>query len=82
MLQFGRYGAQGSCFIQMHALAIDSRLQGDSYEHHAANSAVSTSSSIARVCNAIIAEGEDPISEIAPFPIPHFAIVAVATSDS
>ena len=41
-----------------HWLGIVSRLQGDSYEHHAANTAVSTSSSIARVCNAIIAEGK------------------------
>ena len=83
MLQFSRYGAQGSCFVQLQALAIvAARLEGDSYEHHAANSAIPTPSSIARVCNAIIAQGKDPISEITPFPNPHFTIVAVVTSDS
>jgi hypothetical protein len=82
MLQFSRYGAQGSCFVQLQALAIVARLEGDSYEHHSANPAIPTPSSIARVCNAIKPQGKDPISEITPFPNPHFAIVAVVTSDS
>jgi hypothetical protein len=58
MLQHGRNGAQGSASIQLHELVIVSRLDGVSYEHHAANSAASTSSSIAGVRNALIAEGK------------------------
>jgi hypothetical protein len=60
MLQHGRNGAQGSASIQLHELAIVPRLDGVSYEHHAAHSVASTSSSssVAGVRNALIAEGK------------------------